>query len=314
MTIRAVALVGFVLACGSEPSSEIVRVTIPSGATVTRAAESLATRGVIRSATSFKLWARITRKDRSIQAGVYDLPLNLSARDAIDRLVQGRTALDRLVIPEGLMLTELARAVETQLGISAENVLAAARDGGLREAVGARGETLEGYLYPTTYFVRVAVTAPELIDHMVSEFEAHWQPSWTDRLEELSMTRDEIVTLASILEGEARHAEDLGYVSSVYHNRLNRGMRLQADPTIIYALGRRRRLFSRDYEISSPYNTYQIDGLPPHPISQPSTAAFEAALFPQQSDFIFFVAGLDGRHVFSRTYSEHLAAIRRIRE
>ena len=308
------ALTIFVLACGSEPSTEIVRVTIPPGATVTTAAESLATRGIIGSTTSFKLLARLKQKDRSIQAGVYDLPLNLSASDAIDRLVRGQTALDRVVIPEGLMLTELARTVETQLGIPADSMHAAAHSQRLLTAVRARGETLEGYLYPTTYFVRVGVTASELIDHMVSEFQAHWEPSWTDRLDELQMTRDEIVTLASIIEGEARHPEDMGYVSSVYHNRLNRGMRLQADPTVIYALGRRRRLFSRDYEISSPYNTYLIDGLPPHPIGQASSAAMEAALFPQQSDFIFFVAGLDGRHVFSRTYSEHLAAIRRIRE
>ena len=212
------------------------------------------------------------------------------------------------------MLTELTESVETQLGIPGDSMDAAARDPELLDALGARGRTLEGYLYPTTYFVRVGVTARELIAHMVSEFEAHWDPAWTERLQELRMTRDEIVTLASIIEGEARHPEDLAYVSSVYHNRLNRRMRLQADPTVVYALGRRRRLFTRDYQIDSPYNTYQIDGLPPHPIGQPSAAALHAALHPRPSDFLFFVAGSDGRHIFSRTYREHLAAIRRIRE
>jgi len=314
MTRFAAMSLMFFASCGSPPSGETVRVTIPPGAAVSVAAESLATRGVIGSPTWFKLLARIKGQDRSIQAGVYDFPKGLSAGDAIERLVGGRTALDRVVIPEGLMLTEVVETVQQQLGIPADSMRVAARNPELLESVGARGPTLEGYLFPTTYFVRVGVTAPELVKHMVSEFQAHWEPSWSDRVRELGMTRDELVTLASIIEGEARHPEDLGYVSSVYHNRLNRGMRLQADPTVVYALGRRRRLFTRDYEIASPYNTYQIDGLPPHPIGQPSTDALEAALYPRQSDFLFFVAGNDGRHVFSRSYREHLNAIRRIRE
>jgi UPF0755 protein len=148
---------------------------------------------------------------------------------------------------------------------------------------------------------------------MVAEFEDQWRPEWNARLEELGMSRDEIVTLASIIEGEARHSGDRPYVSSVYHNRLDRGMRLQADPTVIYALGRRRRLFERDYELSSRYNTYRIDGLPPHPIGQPSAASIEAALYPRRTNFLYFVAGEDGKHVFSRTYSDHLATIRAIR-
>jgi UPF0755 protein len=211
------------------------------------------------------------------------------------------------------MLTELAQSVERQLGVPADSIHAAARTPLLLEAVRARGPTLEGYLYPSTYFVRVGATALEIVRQMVSEFESRWQASWDERLDELALTRDEVVTLASIIEGEARHPEDLKYVASVYHNRLRRGMRLQADPTVNYALGVRRRLFSRDYSVNSPYNTYQIDGLPPHPIGQPSSSSLEAALYPRQSDFYYFVADSAGRHVFSRTYGEHLQAIRRIR-
>jgi UPF0755 protein len=148
---------------------------------------------------------------------------------------------------------------------------------------------------------------------MVAEFEGRWRPEWDTRLVELGMTRHEAVILASIIEGEVRYGPDRKFVSSVYHNRLERGMRLQADPTVIYALGLRRRLFQRDYRTPSPYNTYLIDGLPPGPISQPSEASIEAALYPHDTDYLYFVARGDGKHIFSRTYDEHLAATRDVR-
>jgi UPF0755 protein len=148
---------------------------------------------------------------------------------------------------------------------------------------------------------------------MVTEFEAHWRPEWTARLDSLRINRHQAVTLASIIEGEVRYAPDRPFVSSVYHNRLKRGMRLQADPTVIYALGRRRRLFEKDYLRRSPYNTYLIDGLPPGPIGQPAEASMYAALYPARSDFIFFVAQPDGKHIFSRTLREHVNAINAVR-
>ena len=151
-------------------------------------------------------------------------------------------------------------------------------------------------------------------EQMLDHFESQWQSAWDARLDSLGLSRDELVTLASIIEGEVRDPRDRYYVSSVYHNRLRRGMRLEADPTVIYALGRRRRLFIRDYQTPSRYNTYLIDGLPPHPIGQPSAASLEAALYPASSDFLFFVAGPEGKHIFSRTYNEHLAAVRQVRE
>lgn len=211
------------------------------------------------------------------------------------------------------MLAEVQRAAVTQLGVDPDAFLQAASDPSLLRRVGARGRTLEGYLYPSTYHVRVGASARELVEQMVDEFERQWRPEWDARVAELGLSRDEVVTLASIIEGEVRVHQDRAYVSSVYHNRLNRGMRLQADPTVVYALGRRRRLFERDYRTRSPYNTYQIDGLPPNPIGQPSTASLEAALYPRRTDFLYFVADSAGRHVFSRTYRDHLATIRRIR-
>jgi UPF0755 protein len=302
-------------ACGGSPSpGEPIRITVPRGASVAAVTDSLASRGVIDSPRWFRLYTKFLGYERSIKAGVYDFPRDASVPRVLHILVAGRDAQDRLVVPEGLMLSEIAELVEAQLGISPEAFNRAAHDSALIERVGAREPTLEGYLYPETYYVRVGVTAIDLVRQMVAEFEAHWRPEWNHRLDTLGMSRDEIVTLASIIEGEAQDPVDLRYVASVYHNRLARGMRLEADPTVIYALGRRRRLFNRDYQIRSPFNTYLIDGLPPHPITQPAAATIEAALYPRPSDFLFFVAGFGGRHIFSRTYREHLRAIQRVRD
>ncbi|HEX9727111.1 MAG TPA: endolytic transglycosylase MltG [Gemmatimonadales bacterium] len=310
---RTVGALLVLAACGKPATRESVRVTVPRGAGFTAVSESLQVHGVIGSTRWFRLYARLRGLDRSIQAGVYDLPRGLATPDVFRMLASGSTALERLVIPEGSMLTELAGAVETQLGIPADSVLVAARDAALLDRVGAGAATLEGYLYPSTYHVRVGVSATEVVRQMLAEFEARWRPAWDARADTLGLTRHDIVILASIIEGEVLHDRDRPFVSSVYHNRLRAGWRLQADPTVIYALGRRRRLFQKDYALASPYNTYQIDGLPPGPIGAASAASLAAALYPARTNFFYFVARADGHHVFSRTLREHNAAIARIR-
>jgi UPF0755 protein len=303
-----------VLACrAGGPNGPRVQVTIPEGATLTAAAESLRVRGVIGSTTAFTFYARLFGKSDEIKAGVYEFVPNQPVLRVLRVVTRGREALRRLVIPEGLMLGEVAAYVSQQLGIPAAEVLAAARDTALVRRVGAAEGVLEGYLYPSTYLVRHGVTAPEVVRMMVEEFEARWQPEWNARLHALRLTRRDIVTLASIIEGEVRFGPDRPYVSSVYHNRLERGMRLQADPTVIYALGRRRRLFEKDYQVRARHNTYLIDGLPPTPIGQPSSASIEAALYPERTGFLYLVARPDGKHVFSRTLREHLRAVAEVR-
>lgn len=268
---------------------------------------------VIRSQRLFRLYATVSGRQRAIQAGTYELPETASMYRVLTTLVSGGEVLERLVVPEGLMLREIADWVSRQTDIRPDSFLAAASDPVLISRTGAPIETLEGYLYPSTYHVRVTATARDVVRHMLAEFEAQWRPEWDVRADELGMSRHEVVILASIIEGEVRYDPDREYVSSVYHNRLKRGMRLQADPTVIYALGTRRRLYEKDYQTKSPYNTYLNYGLPPGPINQPSAASLEAALFPAKTDFLYFVARPDGKHVFSRTYREHLAAIREVR-
>jgi UPF0755 protein len=307
----ALALSG---ACDAPPpAGETVRVTIPRGATLAAVADTLRAHQIIDSPRWFRLLATMLRRDRAIQAGIYDFHRHRPAGEVLRALVSGRAAFQRLVIPEGLMLTEVASEIERQLGIPAESLLAVARDSAVVARVAPGAASLEGYLYPSTYFVPVPPSAAAVVGQIVGEFEDRWDPAWNARLDSLGMTRHAAVTLASIIEGEVRHDRDRPYVASVYRNRLTAGWRLQADPTVIYALGRRRRLYEKDYLFPSPYNTYLIDGLPPGPIGQPSAASMAAALYPAASDFFFMVAQADGHHVFSRTLREHTAAVDRVR-
>ncbi len=283
---------------------------IHAGSSIDAVAESLAVHGVIKYAAAFRRYANKNRAD-SIPPGEYYLePRPLGE---LLRVLQRGPSLGKVIVPESAMLTEVADAVAQALGIPNDSFIAATVQPQLLARVRARGENLEGYLYPTTYHVPVRISAAELVTLMVEEFERRWRPEWSRGAKAMGFSRDEVVTLASIVSGETREDSDRPLVASVYHNRLRRGMRLQADPTIVYALGTRRRLQNRDYRIASPYNTYRNDGLPPHPIGQPSTASIEAVLNPPSTEFLFFVAGADGKHVFSESYREHLVAIRRIR-
>ncbi|MCZ6760645.1 MAG: endolytic transglycosylase MltG [Gemmatimonadetes bacterium] len=303
-----------IVGCGPDLSQlPTIRMEIARGMPLGAVAESLEARQFITSASKFKLYARITGNAGAIQAGIYELPVGATNGQILRLLTSGQVASDRLSIPEGLMLSEVADAVESQLGVPAESIWAAAHDPSRIQALGIDAPNLEGYLYPSTHVIRAGASAGEIVDQMTNEFLARWRPSWDERARQLGLTRHEVVTLASIIEGEVGYKPDGPYISSVYHNRLRVGMRLQADPTVIYALGRRRRLFERDYLTRSPYNTYVVDGLPPAPIGQPSEASIEAALYPERTDFFYIVADTSGKHVFSRTYGEHLAAVRRIR-
>ncbi|MDH4043473.1 MAG: endolytic transglycosylase MltG [Gemmatimonadota bacterium] len=315
MSARPLFLAGALAlgACSAPPpSGEPVRITIPRGATLGAVADTLHAYQIVESPRWFRLYATVRRRDRAIQAGVYDFYRHRPVSEVLAALVSGRAAYQRLVIPEGLMLTEIAAEVERQLGVPAESLLAATRDTAIVDQVAPGAASLEGYLYPSTYFIPVPPDARAIVAQMVREFETRWEAGWTARLDTLGLTRHQVVTLASIIEGEVRRDRDRAYVSSVYHNRLRAGWRLQADPTVIYALGRRRRLYERDYLRSSPYNTYLNDGLPPGPIGQPSAASIAATLYPASTDFFFLVAQADGHHIFSRTLAEHRAAVDRV--
>ncbi len=303
---------------GPAPGAAVVRVRIPPGATVTAVADSLHAHGIIADRTRFRVAARVRRLDRALQAGVYDLRQGERVDTVLAILSEGRTAAQRLTVPEGITLADLASLAEERIGLPADSVVAAARRLGSDSLLPDAGPDLEGFLLPETYTLPVEVTAEQLVRAMADGFRQAWRPEWTARLDTLGLTRRAVVTLASIVEGEARVDSERATIAGVYHNRLRRRMPLQADPTIQYAIqlatGQRKpRLYLKDYRFPSPYNTYLHPGLPPGPISSPGLESIEAALYPAQVPWIYFVARGDGSHEFSATYREHVNAISRIR-
>jgi UPF0755 protein len=293
-------------------------VVIPPGASFAAITDTLVSHGIVTHPTWFKLLARMRRIDRSVQAGVYEFPKPSSSSHVLSVLSEGRVVLVRFTVPEGLTTRDVAELAAVELEIPLDSFGAAAGDTALLAALGLEGDSFEGFLFPETYTVPAGAPARQLVRVMAENFLASWQPAWDRRLDTLGMTRRELVTLASIVEGEVIHRGEGPLVAAVYHNRLRRGMRLQADPTVQYAIQletgqRKNRLLIRDYQFPSRYNTYLHAGLPPAPISSPSIGSIEATLYPAEVPFLFFVAKGDGRHVFSRTYREHLAEIARIR-
>jgi UPF0755 protein len=303
-------------ACSGRPGAPGVTVTIPPGATLDATIDSLSAHDVLRRPTLFRWYARLRGLGRSLKTGEYLLPPDAAWSDIVATLERGHGVEIRWTVREGLMLSEVADLAAEQLGIARDSVLAAAGDPALRDELGLppAATSVEGYLFPTTYVVPVHITARELVRVMTREFLAQWQPQWTPRLDSLRMTRQQLVTLASIIEAEVRYDPDRPFVSAVYRNRLARGIKLEADPTVAYAYGRRlKRLWDKNLAVRSRYNTYLYPGLPPGPICQPGLASLAAAFDPAPVPFLFFVAQPDGKHIFSVTYADHEGAIRAVK-
>ena len=292
-------------------------VIIPRGATYYQALDSLEARGLIKNRDWFSLYARVRRLPTNLKSGVYTFERDAPWSTIVSALKSGRGLEVRFTVLEGMMGFEVAERARSWLGVPRDSFIAAMRDTSVERELGIRPSPagVEGYLYPTTYVVPMRMRARDLVRLMTHEFLSRWQPEWDARASELGMTRHEIVTLASIIEAEVRYRPDRPYVSAVYHNRLKRGMALQADPTVVYAHGRRlRRVWEKQLQIRSPYNTYLHPGLPPGPITQPSDSSLIAALYPAPIGYLYFVAQPDGKHIFSASYADHLLAIKRVRQ
>ena len=312
------ALVAVLAGCGSPPPTGPAEgVFLPTGSTLAPITDSLVAHGIIRNPKWFVFIARVGRFDRRLKAGYYEFTRGQPVLEVLRALAAGSEKTTRITIPEGYTILDIAAVAQERLGVPADSFVAAARDSTLVREFGADGETLEGFLLPETYFVSRLMTARGLVREMAGLFRRQWQPDWDARAQAMGLTRRGLVTLASIVEGEARVDADRPIIAAVYLNRVRLRMPLQADPTVQFALqmqtgSRKPRLFERDYHFPSPYNTYLHPGLPPSPVGAPSLKSIEAVLAPAAVPYLYFVAGPDGRHVFSRTYGEHLRTVARI--
>lgn len=307
----ATGLTAALLACGGGASE---RVVIPAGAPFRAAADSLARHGIVTFPRLFTWYASLTRRDRVIRAGTYRFSSRQSWNELLADLGAGRSLVHTVTIPEGWNLRRIVPQLARVLEVPEESVQVAVADSGLRRRLDVPTPTLEGYLFPDTYFFDPGTTARQAVEVMVARFEEMWRPEWTERGRAMAMTRHDLLALAAIIETEAKVPAERPIISAVYHNRLRIGMRLQADPTVQYALGRHvGRVLYKDLEVDSRYNTYRYAGLPPGPIASPGAPSIDAAANPAKVPFLYFVAHPDGHHEFRRTFSEHAQAIRDVR-
>ena len=312
--LRIGAVVAMVAACG-RGMGRPVRVTVPAGASLGVAADSLARAGVIGSARIFRVYALLRHDDRDIKAGTYLLRRNSGYGAALDAIRGGKGLVHAVTIPEGYALAQIIPLFANKLGLSAESLQVAVRDTALLHRLDIPSETIEGYLFPDTYIFPDQTTARSAIALGVRRFEQVWQPEWTLRLDTIGLSRHDVMTLASIVEKEARLPEERPVIAAVYLNRLRYHMLLQADPTVQYAIGEHQsRVLYKHLEVESAYNTYKHPGLPPGPIASPGRASVVAALYPANVPYLYFVALPDGHHEFRNDFAGHESARRLARQ
>ena len=295
--------------CGSgEGEGEPIRVNVPSGASFGQVTDSLASHDIISTPPLFKVYARVKGAANNIKPGTYAFKRGASWAGILADLQGGKVLTARIVIPEAWDLRGIAPRIAEATGFDADSILAVMADTAVANRLGVPGPTLEGYLYPATYTFPLQAPLDTMLAQMVATYNRMWTPARRARADSMQLSEREVVTLASIIEKEARRREEMPTISAVYHNRLKRGHRLEADPTVQYALGahQQRLLYSHiDSVAGNPYNTYRIVGLPPGPIGSPSEMGIDAALAPADVDYFFFVARPDGSHIFTRTLDEH---------
>lgn len=305
-----------------------VRVTVDRGMRAQQVAELLERHGLIRDAWLFAAWLKWTGEGSRFQAGIYEFVPGTSREEIVRKLNAGETvapATYRFTIPEGFTIRQMADRLDKAGAVGRDEFLKAARDpsrfsefGWVRAIPADAGivEPLEGYLFPDTYEMRTGSTAEDIIRRMLAELDrklGNLPEDWMETLEERGLTLHELLTIASLIEREVAVDEERPIVSSIIANRLKKGMPLQIDATIQYVLDEpKERLLEEDLRVDSPYNTYQNKGLPPGPIAAPGLKSIEAALYPAETDYLYYVTKKDGsgEHLFASTLNQHNKNIR----
>ncbi len=288
--------------------NEPVKVDIKKGASLTEIIDTLYAKKIIPSKANMRIAAFLSGVDNKIKAGTYNIPNGISYFQLLDLLVYGSPELQILVtIPEGIWQSEVAQILQTKLNIDSSVVIQLSKSRTFLNSLGIDSDNLEGYLLPETYYFFANETVAGILRRMKEEQDKIFSVQVLHRMSELKMTKKEILTLASIIDGESNLVSEFKRISGVYHNRLKIGMLLQADPTVQYLIREKRsnKIYYKDLEIDSKFNTYKYAGLPPAPINNPGKDAIIAALYPEKHNYLYFVADGNGGHNFSKTISEH---------
>lgn len=294
---------------------EMREVIVPKGASIEEIAKLLEEKELVGSQRLFVLAARVLGYDRGLKAGRFSIPVGSSIYRILRQLAKGMSSQDMVTIPEGLRAEQIAQQLYDRAKIDPIGFLTLATDSSFARSIGVPADRVEGYLYPDTYPFYPLLTPAEVLRVMVERALRTFGEEMALPGARQGLTLHQLVTLASIVEAEAQVPSERPRIAAVFYNRLKLGMMLQSDPTVSYALGVwRGRVFYRDLDVKSPYNTYRNKGLPPGPICNPGKDAVHAVLFPlPDSTEYYFVARGDGTHIFSRTWEEHLKAIAHVR-
>lgn len=304
-------------ACGSGAGTgKRLSVQVPPGSSFAQIADSLHARDIVSFPPAFRIYARLTKSDAQVRPGTYGFRRGEAWSRILKDLREGNVITAKVVIPEGWSTPRIAPRIATVSPLDSAAILKKLLDPKEAERYHLPGPTLEGYLYPATYDFPLNVSVDTVIAHMVAAYRRIWSAERQARADSMKLSQREVITLASIVEKEAKRRTELPTIASVYHNRLRIGIPLQADPTVQYALGthRERLMYSDIRQVeANPYNTYKIKGLPPGPIGSPSELAIDATLHPTTTKFLYFVARPDGTHIFTTSLAEHNRAKRQVR-
>lgn len=287
---------------------------VKMGQSLNSIARDLKTAGVLKNAEAFSLYARLTRQIPNVKVGEYRLNTAMTPPQVMSVITSGFSITRPVTVPEGYSLFEIADLLETRGFSKRADIMRLGFDKVfIKKVLGSEKASLEGYLYPETYNFTKYMGAEKILSEMVKTFKSNFEK--LPRPFPMNWTEDQVVTMASIIEKETGAPHERQIISSVFHNRLKKKMRLQTDPTIIYAKALKSGklvidIKKADLSWPHPYNTYTMAGLPPGPISNPGFDAMKAAVNPAITDFLFFVSQNDGTHIFSETYEKHSTAVR----
>ncbi len=284
-------------------------IEIQKGASVEQIGRQLYGERLIRSPRVLQIFAYLKGSSRKLMAGVHPFDGRMTTWQVLHELEHPRDVTVNVTIPEGLRKERVAALLAEKLNLDEQKLLALMKDPAFCKSLSVPAKDLEGYLFPETYQFSAIASEQRVLHRIVKHFHTVFDERLQKRARARGMSVHEVVTLASIVEGETCWDNERDSIAAVYHNRLKKKMRLQADPTVQYALpDGPRRLFYSDYRYDSPYNTYRYGGLPPGPIGSPSRASIEAVLFPADIDYLYFVATGEGGHIFTRTFQAHADA------
>lgn len=314
VALAAIVLLQIILSLNvPAPKSAGAVIDIQKGMNAGELAHMLKKKGYIRSAFLFRFVSKSKGYESRYRSGRYKIPRAMRTADLARYLAKTPPGpIDiRVTIPEGSNITEIASLFYRKAGVDSLAFAVLARDRATAKSLGIENETLEGYLFPETYFVVEGTKARDIIKHMVDQYHLTFTEPMRTRARLLNLTVNQVMTLASLVETEAATDIERPIISQVFHRRLKLGYPLQANPTIQYILGEKRRVLDQDLQIDSPYNTYLNRGLPPGPIASPGEKSIVAALYPANTDYLYFVSNGDGTHEFSKTLAEHQVAVSR---